>query len=255
MKPQQPLLSVIIITKNSAQTIEKCLQSVLFANEIIVLDSGSTDDTLALCRQYTDKVKVFETDWPGFGPQKNRALEKASGEWILSVDSDEFLGDDLKAEITKIIKNTHIKVFAIKRRNQYCGQWIRFGDVGRDKVTRLFKRGAAQFSDDIVHERIITEHEPVLLKSFLFHVSYKSVEDILSRMNWYTSLSADMRFKKNRKTSFAKAIFSASWAFIKSYFIRLGFLDGKMGFVVAVTSAESSYYRHLKLLFLQLKSR
>src|SRR3990167_6765223 len=143
----KPSLSIIIITKNSAATIEKCLQSVAWADEVILLDSGSTDNTISLCQKYTDQV--FQTDWPGFGIQKNRALEKATSEWIYSIDSDEWMSDDLHAEIIRTLQNPTTNVYKQPRRNQYCGQWIRFGDVGKDKVIRLFKRGTAKFSDNI----------------------------------------------------------------------------------------------------------
>ncbi len=242
----KPSLSIIIITKNSSETIEKCLQSVAFADEIIVLDSGSTDQTISLCRQYTDKL--FQTDWPGFGPQKNRALEKATGDWIFSIDSDEWIDHKLQEEITQVIQHSEKTVFTLPRRNQYCGEWIRFGDVGKDKVTRLFKRGSARFSDDSVHERIITDQRIAPLKSPLFHNSYQSFEALMQRMNTYTTLSAKMRFERGKKTNLLKAIFSGWWAFMRSYFFRLGFLDGKIGFIVAVSSAESSYYRHVKLM-------
>lgn len=239
-------LSVLIITKNSAETIEMCLKSVSFAQEIIVLDSGSTDNTVEICRKYTSHV--FQTDWPGFGPQKNRALEKATGEWIFSIDSDEWVDDTLKNELLAAMQHDSATVFSVPRRNQYCGQWVRHGDVGRDRVTRLFKRGSARFTDDIVHEYIITDQPIKKLNAFLFHNSYRSLSELMSRMDRYTTLSAEIRYKKGKKTSFSKALFSSLWAFIRSYFIRAGFLDGKIGFIVAVSSAESSYYRHLKLM-------
>lgn len=245
----KPSLSVLIITKNSAEMIEKCLQSVAFAQEIIVLDSGSTDGTVDICRKYTSHV--HQTDWPGFGPQKNRALAQATGDWIFSIDSDEWIDDALKNEMLAAMQQTEATVFSIPRRNQYCGQWICHGDVGRDRVIRLFKRGSSRFSDDIVHETIITDQPIKKLNAFLFHNSYRSLSELMSRMNRYTSLSAEIRYKKGKKTSFGNALFSSIWAFIRSYFIRAGFLDGKMGFVVAVSSAESSYYRHLKLLEMQ----
>ena len=247
----KPSLTIIIITKDSAETIEKCLQSVSWANEIIMLDSGSTDNTISLCEKYTKNI--FQTDWPGFGIQKNRALEKATSEWIYSIDSDEWISDALRAEIISTLQNPTAAVFKQPRRNQYCGHWIRFGDVGKDQVIRLFKRGTAKFSDNIVHETIQTSFPIGNLKSPLFHNSYRSLEELLQRMDRYTTLSAQLRFKQRKKTSFSKAIFSSVWAFIKSYFLRAGFLDGKMGFVVAVSSAESSYYRHAKLLRLQNK--
>lgn len=248
----KPSVSITIITKNSENTIEKCLQSLAFADEIIVLDSGSTDETLTLCRKYTDQV--FQTDWPGFGPQKNRALEKATSDWVFSIDSDEWISDASRDEIIRTIQTTPHTAFIMPRLNQYCGKWIRFGDAGKDTVMRLFKRGCAQFSNDIVHEKLIADHKTLgQLKHALLHNSYQSVDAIMERMNRYTTLSAQARFARGKKTSVAKTIFSSAWAFFRSYIFRYGFLDGKMGFVVAISSAESSYYRHIKLLELQKK--
>ena len=242
-------LSVIIITKNSANIIEKCLASIKWATEIIVLDSGSTDETISICRKYTDKV--FQTDWPGYGIQKNRALKKATCDWVFSIDSDEWIDNALRDEMIQIMQHPTASVFEIKRLNQYCGHWIRHGDVGKDVVTRFFKRGAAQFSDDVVHEHVIT-NEPIGKQS-LFHNSYDSIFALLDRMNKYTTLSAQQRYKRNKKTSFVKALFSSAWAFIRGYFFRGGFLDGKIGFLVSVSSAESSFFRHIKLLELYSK--
>lgn len=244
----KPSISIILITKNSAKTIEKCLESIRFADEIIVLDSGSTDQTVSICRKYTNHV--FQTDWPGFGIQKNRALEKASKEWVFSIDSDEWIDTALREEIFETIKNPTATVFQLPRLNQYCGQWIRHGDVGKDKVTRLFKRGAANFSNDIVHEKIITSEKIKKLKSALCHNTYDSIDALLHRMNLYSSLSAQMRFDRGKKTNLFKAIISALWSFTRAYFFRAGFLDGKMGFIVCVAAAESSYYRHVKLMML-----
>lgn len=246
----KPSLSITIITKNSAETIEKCLMSVNWADEIIVLDSGSTDETVAICRKYTNHV--IETDWPGFGPQKNRALEKATGDWVFSIDSDEWVSDALRDEIIKTIQKTTKHVFVMRRLNQYCGKWIRFGDVGKDTVIRLFKRGFARFTDDIVHEKLITKHQPIgKLKSPLLHNSYLSIGALMQRMDRYTTLSAESRFSRGKKTSLTRAILAGFWIFLRSYVFRWGFCDGKMGFIVAISSAEASYYRHVKLLELR----
>lgn len=240
-----PSLSVIIITKNSEKTIEQCLQSVQFADEIIVLDSGSEDQTIALCQKYTSNV--FQTDWPGYGPQKNRALDKATGEWVFSIDSDEWISDESRCEIIEAMQNNSADIFMMPRLNQYCGQWIYHGDAGRDKVTRLFKRTAARFSDDIVHESLVTTYTIKKLKYPLMHNTYDSLDALIARMNKYSTLSAQLRFKKGKKSNLRKALTSSIWIFVRSYILRRGFLDGKMGFVVAVSNAECSFYRHLKL--------
>lgn len=246
----KPSLSVTIITKNGAQTIEKCLASVKdLATEIIVLDSGSTDNTAQICEKYTDKI--FSMDWPGFGIQKNRAIDKASGEWILSLDDDEWLSDELRKEIENTLQNPQGDLYGFPRRTMYCGHWARFGDSRKDIATRLFKRDAARFEESMIHEGLITKAKPIYLKSLLYHNSYLSYEALLERLNRYSTLSAEKRFKEGKKTSFGKALINSAWAFIRTYFIRFGFLDGKIGFVIALYCAESSFYRHMKLLALQ----
>ncbi|MDF3054684.1 MAG: glycosyltransferase family 2 protein [Gammaproteobacteria bacterium] len=241
-------LSIILIVKNEARCIKRCLDSVAWANEIIILDSGSTDDTVKICKTYTEKV--YQTDWPGFGIQKNRALKKATGEWILSIDADEWVSDELKEEIKQIITHSTHTLFSIPRRTQYLGEWLYHGDIGKDRVVRLFKRGIVKFTDDVVHESIETSGQYVgRIKSFLFHDSYESVETLLSRMNQYTTLSAKMRYDRGKTASLKKAITHGIWAFLKSYVFRAGFLDGRIGFIAAVSSAESSYYRYVKLIY------
>jgi len=244
-----PNISVIIITKNSADFIRRCLDSVRWAQELIILDSGSTDNTGEICREYTEHV--YLTDWPGFGIQKNRALAKATGDWVFSIDSDEWVSEALQEEILQTIAHApQYDAFSIPRRNQYLGTWVDHGDVGRDRVTRLFKRKCAQFTDDVVHESLVVQDGKIgNLKHSILHISYRTVEELLERMNYYTTLSADMRFAKGKKSSLSKAISHAVWAFFKAYILRLGFLDGRIGFIVAVSSAESSYYRYLKLLY------
>ena len=246
-----PDLSVIIITKNEAPRIQRCLESVRWADEIIVLDSGSTDNTVAICQEFTDKV--YATDWPGFGPQKNRALEKAQGRWVFSIDADEWADEALRQEImTTIAQDAAVDAFAIPRRTKYLGHWVYHGDVGRDKVVRLFRRGQARFSENVVHETLIVNNNRVgQLKNHLYHDSYRTLEELQERMNTYTTLSAQMRYQNGKRSSLTKAVTHAVWAFIKAYFVRGGFLDGRIGFVVAVSSAQSSYYRYLKLLWLQ----
>ncbi len=242
-------LSVIVIVKNEALEIRRCLESLRFADELIILDSGSVDDTVAICREYTDQV--FITDWPGFGPQKNRALQKAEGEWVLSIDADEWVDDALREEILSVIQKKEYAGFYLPRKTLYLGRIVHHGDVGRDQVLRLFLRTKGHFTEDTVHEKICVEGKVGTLKNALMHNSYPSIEEILERMNWYTSLSAKARDQQGKSSSFLKAVLGGFWAFFKSYFLRAGFLDGQIGFIVAVTSAESSYYRHLKLLYLR----
>lgn len=242
-------VSVIIITKNSSATIRRCLESVRWADEIIVLDSGSTDNTLAICNEYTDKV--YSTDWPGYGQQKNRALQKATKQWVFSIDSDEWLSESLQEEIKIVITKNQADAFSVPRRNIYCGQWLRFGEEGNDRLIRLFKREQGVFKNNIVHEAVVIMPDSKLmkLKQPLWHDSCRSLEQLIERMNLYSSLSAQLRYEQGKRSSFTKAILHGLWAFIHPYFFRLGFLDGKMGFIIARINAQGSYYRHLKLSF------
>lgn len=243
-------LSVIIITKNVAAQIKTCLESVKFADEIIVLDSGSTDDTVAICRQFTGQV--FITDWPGFGAQKNRAIAKASGQWILSLDADEHLTPELAESIKQVIQTEEeCNGYAIHRRSSFCGHYIKYGDWSRDYCLRLFKRGTAQFEEIPVHERLLVSGKTGRIKGILLHDSYLSLDAMLAKMNSYTALGAQMLSAKGKQASLTKALFRAFWRFVRSYILRLGFLDGRAGLMLALTTAEATFYRYAKLMYLK----
>ncbi len=241
-------LSVIIITCNEAHNIQRCLESVRFADEIIVIDSGSVDDTVTICQQYTSQV--FSTDWPGYGPQKNRALAKATGDWVLSLDADEVLSDALQRDIKQHIQNTHYHAFTLPFTTIWWGKTIQHGDVGTDHKCRLFRREHGKFSDDQVHERLIINGAIGALQQPLFHYSYHSLEDLLTRINHYSTDAATMKYQRGKRCRLSVAIFKSAWAFVRSYFLRRGFLDGAIGLMVAISSAESTYYRYAKLYLL-----
>jgi len=244
------MLSVIIITKNEADNIRDCLASVAWADEIIVVDSGSEDETVAICREYTDKV--YETDWPGFGIQKQRALNKAKGDWVLSIDADECVTPLLREEIERVIANPGACVaWKIPRLSRFCGRYMRHSGWWPDYVVRLFAKDQARFSDDMVHEQVLVNGAVGTLTGHFIHETIESFEVLLSKMNQYTSAGALMASQKGKKGSLRKAIGHGVWAFFRSYVLRAGFLDGREGFILAVSIAESSYYRYLKLMFMQ----
>lgn len=248
-----PSLSAVIITKNAAAHIATCLASVTFANEIIILDSGSQDNTVAICRQFTDKVFI-NTDWPGFGIQKNRALDCASGEWILSIDADEQVTPELRQAILQELPQTTNTAFRIRRQSCYCGRWIKYSGWQNDYVTRVFRRDSARFSDDLVHERLLVLRGRVgTLMAPLLHFSFDTLEEVLNKVNAYSSASAQMLYTRGHRSSLSKAIFHGLWAFLRTYVVKFGFLDGKAGFLLAVSNAEGTYYRYVKLMFLQEK--
>lgn len=240
------ILSVIVITKNEAHNIEACLRSVAFADQLIVLDSGSTDGTQQLARNLGAEV-TERADWHGFGAQKNRALEIARGDWVLSIDADERVTPSLQSEILQAIRNPSADVYAIPRLSSYCGQYMTHSGWHPDYVIRLFRRGSGVFSDELVHERFLSECLPGKLKSSLLHESFLNFEAVLDKANRYSTAGAQVLSKKGRSGSVGKAITHGVWAFLRTYIFRRGFLDGKMGLVLAISNAEGTYYRYLKL--------
>lgn len=243
-------LSVILITYNAAAHLEKCLASVIWADEIIVLDSGSQDATLAICRKYTKKV-YFSEDWQGFGVQKNRVLSYAQGEWVLSLDADEVIPEDLQFEIQQAIQDTDFAAFKISRLSRLMGRWIRHSGWQPDYVTRLFRRECAQFSNDLVHEKLEVQLGKVgILDSQMLHYTYDSLEQLLEKTNRYSTDSAKMLHARGQHGSLYQAIFHGVWAFLRTYLLRQGFLDGREGFLIAVAQAEVTFYRYIKLSYL-----
>lgn len=247
-------ISIIIITKNEAHNIRSCLESVKWADEIIVLDSCSTDDTQEICREYTKKI--FETDWPGFGIQKNRALQKASGDWILSIDADEVVTEELHQEIINAINSdSDMVAYRLPRHSYYCGKFITHArEWASEKIVRLVKRGYGQFTNAIVHEQLQVKGKIGNLHVPLLHYSYENLEEVLKKMNEYSTYGAKLRLQQGKKGGLGRAIFAGIWAFFRTYVIGLGFLDGREGFMLAVSNAEGSYYRYLKLMLLKKKS-
>lgn len=243
-------LSVTVITKNEAHNIEACLRSVMFADQLVVLDSGSTDDTAAIARSLGAEV-VCSADWQGFGIQKNRALALARCDWVLSLDADERVTPELQAEIQATLNAPAFDVYALPRLSSYCGQYMRHSGWYPDRVTRLFRRQAAQFSEDLVHERVVTSRPVGQLHSPMLHESFRNFEAVLDKANRYSTAGALSLFSKGKQASLGKALGHGLWAFIRTYFLRCGFLDGRMGLVLAISNAEGTYYRYLKLWLLQ----
>ena len=242
-------ISVIIITLNESLKIEACLDSVKWTDEIIVIDSGSTDNTVEICKKYTDKV--YETDWPGFGPQKNRALSYASCDWVLSIDADEVVTPELKEEIQSALLNETFEIYDIPRLSSFCGRDLHYGGWRPDYVTRLFKNGSASFSNDLVHERLVFETKKGKLKESLIHTSIDDLDSMLSKVNAYSTAGTQRIVDKGKQVGLFSALSHGFWIFFRTYFLRLGFLDGKEGFIMAVSAGENTYYRYLKAYYLQ----
>ena len=238
-------LSVIIITKNEAGNIRACLESVKWADEIIVVDSGSIDATVEICREMG--AQVHEHDWPGFGMQKNRALAYATEEWVLSLDADERVTPDLKAQLINAMKDGNADGYYLPRLSQFCGRFIRHSGWYPDYVLRLFKRTRGRFSDDMVHERVILEGVAGRLTTPLLHYSYLDKADVRRKTEQYAKAGALQMFKKGKTATFADAPLRAAWAFVRTYCLRLGFLDGVAGFNVAMMNARTTYLKYQEL--------
>ena len=245
-------LSIIIITKNEALNIRECIETVKWADEIIVVDSRSTDDTVAICRELTPHVYIH--DWPGFGIQKNRALDYASKDWVLSLDADERVTPELRAEIEATMREGKALGYEVPRLSSFCGRFMRHSGWYPDYVLRLFRRGRARFSDNLVHERLIMDSKTERLTGLLLHYAFENLEEVLHKTNQYSTAGAQMQFQRGRQSSLSGAVLRGLWSFVRSYVLRAGFLDGREGFMLAVSNAEGTYYRYVKLMLLNKKS-
>lgn len=247
-------LSVIVITRDAARHIEACLRSVSFADELIVLDSGSTDDTVALARACGARVETT-ADWPGFGPQKNRVLALATGDWVLSIDADEQVTPGLAREIAAVLAAPVHEAYEMPRLSNFCGRYMRHGGWWPDRVLRLFRRGAARFSDALVHEKLLVPGGVGRLRGHLLHDTHADLDAAIAKINRYSTDSARALHARGRRASLAGAIGHGLWTFIRMYFLRLGLLDGRHGFVLASVTAMGSYARYVKLMFLREADR
>ena len=244
-------LSAIIITRNEEARIRECLASVSFAAEVIVVDNASTDATPDIARAAGAQVH-HAPDWPGFGPQKNRALALATRPWVLAIDADERVTPQLRDEILAVIAAAGgPDAWDMPRRSSYCGQYMAYSGWYPDRVTRLFRRGTAKFSDDVVHERLLTTGVIGHLRGDLLHETFEDLSSVLQKLDRYSTAGAERMRQQGKRSSLGKAVAHALWAFVRTYVLQRGFLDGRMGFVLAVSNAEGTYYRYLKLWLLQ----
>ena len=244
-------ISVVIITKNEEEVIKRCLESVAWADEVIVLDSGSTDNTVEICHMCGANVTVTE-DWPGFGKQKNRALSLVTGDWVLSLDADEWVVPELAREIRAVTSAPNsLACYEIPRLSSYCGRYMRHSGWWPDYVVRLFRRDQAYFSDDIVHERVIVDGSRGRLRTALLHESFRNLEEVLEKVNRYSTAGACMLHAKGKRAGLGCAVARGVWTFLQTYIFHAGFFDGREGFMLAVSRAEGAYYKYIKLMMQQ----
>ncbi len=240
------MLSVAIITHNEEDNIKDALESVKWADEIVVVDSFSTDKTLEICRQYTDRV--FTLEWTGFADTKQEAVNLTTHPWVFVLDADERVTEELKDEIHNIIKDESSRDgYYVPRKNFFSGRWIKHGGWWPDYTLRLFRRGKGTFQPREVHEAVNINGSTGYLKNPLRHYTYKNVDDYLQRMQRYSTLAAKELFKKGCRGSILDIIFRPPATFFKMFFLQLGMLDGIYGIILAYLYSVYTYKKYWKL--------
>ena len=236
-------LTVTVITRDEGRNIEAALQSVAWADEIVVVDSGSTDQTVSIARRMASRVEI--RDWPGYGAQKNYAAEVASNDWILSLDADERVSPELAAEIRETLRTdpSHCG-YRIPRVTWYLQRWIRSTDWYPDYQLRLYDRRAARWNRRRVHESVEADRTPGVLRHELQHYAYRDISHHLATIDRYTTLAAEQWLSEGRRTNALELFFHPRFAFLRNYVLRGGFRDGAVGLLV---SQMNSYYVFLKL--------
>ncbi len=236
-------LSVVIITKNESLNIERCINSVLWADEIVVLDTGSNDNTIDIAKNLGAKVFSINS-WNGFGLAKQEAVSFAKNSWIFSIDADEEVTTDLKLEVQKTLHNPSRKIYKIRRKSFYLGKLIEHSGWNNDYPVRLFDKNYANFNSKKVHESVESSHPIGTIESHLLHFTYNDINSHLKKMILYSDLALDDY--PNKQISKFGVIFRGMYKFKQMYFLNLGFLDGKQGFILAMMSAISVMTKYLK---------
>lgn len=249
-------LTVIIAAKNEGHQIRECVDSVSFADEILVLDSASTDDTAEQARSAGAIVHL--TDWPGYGPQQQRGIELARNDWVLSLDADERVTSALQQEIRSTLSNAKLNGYRIPRHSSFCGTFIEHSGWRPDYTLRLARRQHAGFTDHFLHAHMTVDGSVGQLKNPIIHYSYINMDDVLEKLNRYSKgASLDLQTRGGTSTLW-KAILKGFWSFIRTYFLKQGFRDGRIGLVLAIYNSQTTYYKYLRLWMhsqMNLKSR
>ena len=245
---RQPL-SAAIITLDCARPLAACLDSLGFCDEILVVDSGSTDGTVELAQ--SRGARVIRREWRGFGAQKQFAVEQASHDWVLCVDSDERVTPELRAGIERALAAPAAHAYEFARRNRFMGRYLRHGEGYPDWSLRLFDRRHARWSDDEVHEKVIAQGPPGRIAGDLLHDSAETLDGYLAKQNRYTTIAAQRLMLDGRRAGFARLVLSPLLRFIRFYFLRLGFLDGLPGLVHIAIGCQNSFLKYAKTIDLQ----
>ena len=245
---RQPF-SVVIITRNAASQLGACLESASFADEIVVVDSGSTDGTAELAAKHG--ARVLQKEWLGFGAQKQFAVAAARHDWVLCLDADERVSEALRANVLAVLAAPAAHAYAMPRRNRFMGRWLGHGEGYPDWSLRLFDRRHAHWSDDPVHEQVVSSAPVARIKGDLLHDSAETLAGYLDKQNRYTTLAARHALARGEHAGPAKLLLSPLLRFIKFYVFRLGFLDGVPGLIHILIGCQNSFAKYAKMLVFQ----
>jgi glycosyltransferase involved in cell wall biosynthesis len=238
-------LSVIIAAKNEALNLADCIASVRFASEILVLDSGSADATASIAQEAG--ATVHQTDWPGYGAQQLRGIGLATCEWVLSLDADERITPTLQAEILAAISQPTADGYRLPRSSSFCGQFMKAGGWTPDYTLRLVRRSKAGFTKHFLHAHMTVDGKTFDLKNPIIHYSYRNLDDVLEKLNRYSRGAALDAAAQGASSGLGKALLKGFWAFFRTYVLRAGFRDGRMGLVLALFNGQTTYYKYLRL--------
>jgi glycosyltransferase involved in cell wall biosynthesis len=238
-------LSAVLITKNAANQLRPCLESLSFCQDIVVVDSGSIDGTRDLAQRLG--ARVIEANWRGFGPQKQLAVEHAKYDWVLCIDADERVSDTLRSSITAALADPAFQAWRFPRCNRFMGRYLRHGEGYPDMSLRLFHRAYARWSDDLVHEKVLCDVPVGKLAGDLLHDSADTLDSYLTKQNRYTTLAAEEALARGKKAPVAKMLLSPVFRFIKFYLLRRGFLDGVPGLVHILIGCQNSFTKYAKM--------
>ena len=239
-------LSVAIITLNEEDRLPECLESVKYADDLVVVDSGSTDKTPAIARGFG--ARVFTEPWRGFGPQKQYAIDQCLHDWVLLLDADERIPPETEAEIRVILEGSpKYNAYSLPRKNFFSGRWIRHGGWWPDRTIRLFRKNAGHMPSKMVHEALEVDGSVGEIKNPIVHYTNRNLHQVIEKINHYSTAGAEELFRKGQKANLAKAMLRSGWAFFYNYIFRLGFLDRSEGLVIAVCDAVNKFYKYAKL--------
>lgn len=246
----QPVLTLVVITKNAGKSIEKCFQSTQRIANKVVVDSGSTDDTLEIAKRY--EAKIIHQDWLGFGPQKQFAVMSSPTDWVLCLDADEFLSPELSQSIQSLFQQKELQdAYKFPRSNKFLGRFLKYGEGYPDWSLRLFNKTKARWSNDAVHEKVVAINERLMvgeLTGDLMHESGESISHYIEKQNRYTDIQAKLMIESGETVSCLRLIFSPFIRFMKFYFIKRGFLDGLPGFVHISIGCFAAFLKYLKVI-------